>query len=124
MSARILLVEDEPAHALLIQSILDGCDVVITHADNGDHAVKLIGSETYDLVLTDFILPEKDGLELAKHIRSQDTVNKDIPILLISTYFQPGEESALIEAGITEWQAKPIKADKLREAVLRLLDMS
>ena len=69
--ARILVIDDEPHLRILLESflLLDGHEVDL--AVNGSEGMKLIERNTYDLVLTDVVMPEKDGLEVLMELKGR-----------------------------------------------------
>ena len=70
--ARILVIDDEPHLRILLESflLLDGHEVDL--AVNGSEGMKLIERNTYDLVLTDVVMPEKDGLEVLMELKGRE----------------------------------------------------
>lgn len=78
---RLLVVDDEPVILEVIALFLQGGGYRLTVADNGQEALRLFDAGTFDAVLTDRIMPEMNGDELAQEIKSRDPAT---PILLIS----------------------------------------
>lgn len=81
---KILLVEDEPVSMFvaykMIKAVFDECD--ITQAINGKQAIDYYELYTYDLIVTDIMMPVMDGLQLIEHIRSKS----DLPIIVVSAF--------------------------------------
>ena len=80
---RILVVEDEKVAALSIRTILAADGHVVEIAEDAEQALVFMLSSQYDLVLTDFQLPGRDGLELAALIKQRFP---DMPIILVTAY--------------------------------------
>lgn len=68
-SCSILVVDDEPELRDLIGRVLIGAGHRVTCAENGEHASRLLSGETFDVVLTDVIMPEKDGMQVITELR-------------------------------------------------------
>src|SRR5271168_11654 len=79
--AQILLVDDDPMVRETIQHILLAEDHEVTTAEDGREAVDRFAATNFDLVVTDIIMPEKDGIEIIKEMRQQ---RSDIRILAVS----------------------------------------
>jgi PAS domain S-box-containing protein len=113
---KILIVDDEPALREITQEMLTmaGYDVLI--ADSGETALKLLANETVDLLLSDIIMPQTNGYELAR------IVNKEYPtvkILLASGY--NGEQSLQEEPLDSPILRKPFRSTELLNTVADLL---
>jgi len=71
LKKRILLVEDEKALRLLLAAALEYNDYEVDIAENGTQAVRYLDDRHYDLVITDYMMPEMDGLELIQKIKKK-----------------------------------------------------
>ena len=78
--ARILIADDQASVRNLIRSILQGAGHSVVEACDGREAMELL-SASFDLVVTDVMMPEKDGLELVRHIRKQ---SYRLPVLVVT----------------------------------------
>ena len=83
-----------------------------TEAADGSEAVSLFKPGDFDMVLTDWNMPGKTGLEVIQEIRTQDA---DVPIIMITTEAEKGRVMQAIQAGVTDYLVKPFTADTLRE---------
>lgn len=80
---RILVAEDNPALGKVLAFNLERAGFQTTHALNGQAAAELAQQESFDLVITDYQMPGKNGEELCSSIR-HDSINPDVPIALCS----------------------------------------
>jgi CheY-like chemotaxis protein len=122
---KILLVEDNELNAEIAGEILQDIGAEVTLAENGRIAVDIFeGSEEsfFDLILMDIMMPEMNGLEATKAIRSlQRPDAKTIPIVaMTANAFEEDKQSAL-EAGMNAYVAKPIDIALLMQALVEML---
>ncbi len=114
---RILVVEDEHIGALLLRRLLlkSGYDVVVSN--NGSEAISQMKNEKFDAVLTDWMMPQTDGIELIKHIRHNI---KPLPyIILITALVSEGSKQYAIDSGADDFISKPVDVSEL---LVRLKD--
>ena len=80
-------------------------------ASNGVEALKIFQADQFDLILTDWNMPEKSGLELVQDIRAMGAT---LPIIMVTTEAQKGQVVAAIQAGVSDYLTKPFDNDVLR----------
>ncbi len=117
---RIMLVDDEPAITLSLALLLrrDGNEVVTFHKPIDALAAFQKEPQRYDLVLTDFSMPQMNGLELAAAIHA---LSPSAPILMMSGYAQSLQRDAVQAAGIAKLLDKPIEGHLLFRCVTQAL---
>jgi two-component system cell cycle response regulator DivK len=106
----VLIVEDDEASYLYLESILKKTTAVVVHAVNGQHALDLCLSEKFAVVLMDLKMPGMDGFEATRRIKS---LKADLPIIAITAYAMSGDEQRAINAGCDDYLAKPLKKEQL-----------
>lgn len=120
MSARILVIDDNPSvlelEAIRLRRL--GYDAVAYADPTSALAEATADPGRYDLVLTDFRMPDLSGLGLAARLRDE---GQGLPILLMSGYRAEFTETELHEAGIDEVLEKPVGTEELAGAIDRLL---
>jgi PAS domain S-box-containing protein len=113
---KILLVEDNPMNQLLTKTILldAGCNNLVI-ADDGMQALdKLNESGDYNIILMDLQMPNMDGLEATKNIRSSFGRSiSEIPIIALTADVMNSEEFACLQAGMNDYLSKPFKPNDL-----------
>src|SRR5882724_9977514 len=118
--ARILVIDDDHAVRLTIQAILEREGHEITCASDGEQGLRAFTSISPQLVLTDIIMPNKEGLDTIMQIRARDTTT---PIIAMSGGGRVGNADFLKMAarlGANEILAKPFERKDLTAAVQRL----
>lgn len=119
--ARILVVDDDSALRRLVTTVLERRQfTVVEAADGGEALAVLSGGDTFDLVITDIIMPEIEGLELMRHIRERHPNSKIMAVSggggPLMSYTQLAKE-----LGADEVLAKPFTPAELVAVVERVL---
>ena len=107
---RILYVEDDEALAFITKEEMLQEDYEIVHCDNGKTAIDTFDNEHFDLAILDIMLPQVDGFEIAKHIRSK---NEEVPILFLSAKSLEEDRLKGFEIGADDYLTKPFSMDEL-----------
>ncbi|MEA3446194.1 MAG: PAS domain S-box protein [Bacteroidota bacterium] len=114
-----LIVEDMPANYLFLEKMLKATSVQIIWARNGKDAIeKYDENKDIDLVIMDINLPEINGLDVTRYIRSKD---KDIPVIAQTAYVQEEDIKDCTNAGCTDFISKPINRKEFIELIARYL---
>ncbi len=117
-----LVVEDEKINQQILQAILNKLGHRTTIAENGFIALDLLVSNHFDIVLMDVQMPEIDGLETTKRIRTAKEffhIN-NIPIIALTACAMAGDKERCLEAGMTGYLAKPVDIKKLESLLQKL----
>ena len=105
---RILIVEDNGNIRKLLLNILKSMGFKnVTEADNGKTAWDKIQDSEFDLLMTDWMMPEMDGLELVKKIRSESDDLKELPILMITATDKQEDVAEAAKWGVNGYIVKP-----------------
>ncbi len=113
---RILLADDNEANLNLFQAYLQarGCQIIV--ARNGQEAIERTHHEQPDLILMDVQMPEIDGLEATRRLRTEAAL-ASMPIIAITALAMPGDRERCLEAGANDYLSKPIKLEKLLKTI-------
>lgn len=112
---KILVVDDMSTMRRVIKSILNQLGYSnIDEAENGKEALSKLSSGDYGLLLTDWNMPEMDGLSLIKAIR-QDPKLRDLPAMMITAEAKKENVLEALKAGANNYVVKPFTADILKE---------
>lgn len=119
---RILLAEDNLVNQRVAQLILQGLGYTIEVAVNGqlalDRVLQACDTEAaFDLVLMDVQMPEMDGLEATRRIRSDVKANLQPQIVAMTANAMEGDREQCLEAGMDDYLSKPIKPALLAQAL-------
>lgn len=114
---KVLYAEDNPVNQKLISMMMKGFGLDIDIAENGLEAWEMAKAKHYDVVLMDIQMPEMDGIESTKRI-IQDLKERPI-IIAVTANATISDKKRCFEAGMNDFLTKPIKADVLKEGVLK-----
>ncbi|MHC2990912.1 chemotaxis protein CheY [Pontibacter sp. HJ8] len=106
---KILLIDDDPTFCLMLSTFLKRQHYEVKTAYTANEGLKLLKAEPFELVLTDFRLPDKNGLELLEQIRVLTT---EVPVILMTHYADIRTAVKAIKMGAFEYLAKPINPDE------------
>ena len=113
MSARVLVADDSSTMRKIILRSLSAVGVPsAVEAADGEEAINLFEPGKFDLVLTDWNMPRKNGLEVIQEVRKQDP---DVTIIMVTTEAEKSRVLEAIQAGVSDYLVKPFTADTLRE---------
>ena len=113
----ILVAEDNVVNQKLALRILAKMGYLADLAENGLEVLKALKNQSYDVILMDVQMPEMDGLETTRMIRS-DKQNSDEPFIIAMTANAMSEDRQMcLDSGMNEYLSKPIRMDALTEAL-------
>lgn len=114
---KILLAEDNAINALLTRTLLEaeGCNVEVV--EDGSLAVEAMKKNRYDMILMDMRMPNMDGLEATRKIRSMDHPSKGLPIVALTANAFDDDRNACFDSGMNDFMTKPVSAEELSEMV-------
>ena len=118
----VLVVDDSPTSLKYITKILNDMGIdQVTKASDGKQAFDLINAHYFDLIITDFNMPEMDGLQLTTSIRSESD-QKTIPVLMVTSEQNENRLAAVKQAGVSAILDKPFEPASIRNLIIQLLN--
>ncbi len=117
---RILLADDEPISREVGEILLAGAGLQVDTAEDGEQALALARQQTYDLILMDMQMPNRNGIDATRAIRA-DSLNQRTPILAMTANVFNSDRDACLAAGMNDHLAKPLTPEALFAAVHRWL---
>ncbi len=116
--AHVLLAEDNTINQLLAKDILTQAGLKVSIAQNGKQAVELAGKTSFDAILMDIQMPEMDGYEATKVIRT-DVSKSRLPIIAMTANAMTSDRELCLAAGMNDHVAKPIEPKFLFETLVK-----
>ncbi|OEU64998.1 MAG: hypothetical protein BA863_08745 [Desulfovibrio sp. S3730MH75] len=114
MSAvRVLVAEDEQVNQMLIETLLIKQGIHPVCVKNGQEALEMLESNSFDMVLMDVQMPVLDGMSATKSIRSSGKSYADMPVIALTAYAMGGDKEKFLEAGFSDYISKPLEFDDL-----------
>ncbi len=109
---KILIVEDEPDFRTLIRDVLEDKGFEVSEAANGAQGLSLYSSFQPDLVLLDIRLPDMDGIDICRKIRS-DGPRRDTPVIMCTVNTELTPINTGLNSGATDYILKPFEPEDL-----------
>jgi signal transduction histidine kinase/DNA-binding response OmpR family regulator/HPt (histidine-containing phosphotransfer) domain-containing protein len=116
--AHVLLVEDNVINQEVAVDLLSRAGMIVSVAGNGEEALRKLAVERFDAVLMDCQMPVMDGYAATRALRQQPSL-KDLPVIAMTANAMVGDREAVIEAGMNDHVAKPIKVDEMFATLAR-----
>ena len=120
MAAAILLIEDDPRLAEMVQTYLGGSGFVVTIAATGGEGLARVRAQPFDAILLDLTLPDMDGLDVCRTLRERPAP----PILMLTARGEPMDRVIGLEIGADDYLPKPFEPRELLARVRALLRRS
>ena len=118
---KILFVEDSPTMRRIIHNSLSRIGFTdISEAENGLDALEKIKSKDFDMILTDWNMPEMNGQDLVEELRKADKY-KNVPILMITTRGMQDDVMTAIKSGVNGYIVKPFTPEVLKKKMQELI---
>jgi DNA-binding response OmpR family regulator len=117
---KILLVEDEKSLSMLLKNAIGDCFYSFSIANDGIDGLEMFKKISPDVVITDIMMPNMTGLDMAKEIKLLD---KSIPIVILSAFSDADKFLGAIDVGVVKYFIKPFDPDELLEYIESLEEM-
>jgi len=119
----IITVDDSSTMRRIIRNTLQKLGFIhILEAENGVEALEVMSKNKVDIIITDWNMPEMDGLTYVKEIRKNPAYD-ETPILMITTEAAKEDILIALKSGVNNYVVKPFTPDILQEKVFKLLDI-
>ncbi len=116
---RILVAEDNAVNQRVLTMQLKRMGCTMTVVENGLLAIEALRNNTFDVILMDCQMPELDGYETTRRIRTQE--NNTIPIIAMTANAMAGDREKCLAAGMDDYVSKPVRISEFQETLLRVV---
>jgi signal transduction histidine kinase/ActR/RegA family two-component response regulator len=121
----ILLAEDNPVNQRLAVALLRKLGHTVLSVSNGQEALAAIAAQRFDMAILDVQMPELDGMEATRTLRSVERRGTDrLPVIAMTAHAMVGDRERCLEAGMDGYVAKPINERTVAAEIQRVLDMT
>ena len=121
---KILVVDDFSTMRRIVRNLLvelGFSNPLIQEADDGENALVLLRSQPFDLVVTDWNMPNMTGIDLLRAIRAEDSL-KGMPVLMVTAENNRDQIIAAAQAGVNGYIVKPFTAVTLKEKLTKIFE--
>ncbi|MEE9329254.1 MAG: response regulator [Parvularculaceae bacterium] len=118
-ASRILIAEDNLVNRMVIENMIDAARYDIVFAENGKVAFDAVREGDFDAILMDISMPEMDGIEATKAIRSFETAKSKprTPIIALTAHAMQGDKDRFIDAGMDDYLTKPVRKQMIAQSL-------
>jgi PAS domain S-box-containing protein len=110
---KVLVVDDDETSRKVQALILRKHGQEVQCARNGSEALEMLGQDEFDCIFMDVQMPEMDGVEVTKRIRSSNHGCKEIPIIALTAHAMKGDRERFLAAGMNDYIAKPVDTSEV-----------
>jgi two-component system response regulator PilR (NtrC family) len=110
-NVKILVVDDDLSIRKMLTIVLKETGYTVMDADSSESALKLLKSDTFDLVISDIKMPGISGIELLKKIKA---INPDVPVIMITAFASANDAVEAMKLGAEDYITKPFNLDELK----------
>lgn len=117
--SRILVVDDESSMRQLLEIALSKEGYRVKAAESGRKAVKILGKDSFDLVISDIRMPDMTGVEVLRTVKE---LNPEIPVIMITAYASTETAVEALRLGAYDYITKPFKIEELKNTISNALE--
>jgi PAS domain S-box-containing protein len=119
---KVLLVEDDDEVRAFVRVLLMKSLARVTAVPTVDDALRMLGTDTFDVLLSDIAMPRQDGYDLIEKVRASTDQNvRDLPAVALTAYAGEGDQERILRAGFDVYLEKPIEPEELLDAIESVL---
>jgi len=121
LTLNVLVVDDFASIRRMVKSALEQIGFIkIFEAKDGSDALKMLKEKEIGLVLCDWNMPEMNGIDLLKAVKSDESL-KDVPFILVTSEGHKNNVVEAVQAGVSNYIIKPFSAETLQEKIKKVL---
>jgi CheY-like chemotaxis protein len=120
-SQKILLADDELALRFLISETLIDEGYDITEASDGQEAIDNLQENEFDLIILDYMMPAKTGIQVCTWLRNSNSINQQKPVILLTAKALDKDKELALAAGVTTYYLKPFSPLQLISTIKQMI---
>ncbi|MEW6003108.1 MAG: response regulator [Nitrospirota bacterium] len=121
--SKVVVIDDEPFILMMIEDKLEKAKIDVIALRESKNALEVIKRERPDLIITDWMMPEINGIELCQMLKA-DLEVKDIPVFMLTAKGQNTDEELGLQCGVAKYITKPFSPNYLLKMVLETIGKS
>jgi CheY-like chemotaxis protein len=114
---KILIVDDMEVNLELLEARLEGSGYEVTSAKNGVEALEKLKKDSFDMIISDILMPKMDGFQLCMECKKDDTLRKIPFIFYTATYTDKKDEEFALSLGAEKFIVKPAESKSFMEII-------
>ena len=118
---KILVVDDDAAHRLMLEAVLESEGYEVYQADDGETAIESVEAEFYDLILMDIRMARMSGIDALKEIKK---ISPGVPVLIMTAFASIETAVEAVKSGAYDYITKPLDTEKLKRSIAAELEHS
>jgi|GEM_PF-380883 diguanylate cyclase (GGDEF)-like protein len=119
-TVRVLVVDDEVLVRTLLTDILEEEGYAVETAENGQDGIRLLEDQSFDMVISDIVMPKKNGIEV---LVAAKRIDPNLPVIMITGYPSVDTVIRLVKLGSSDYITKPFNVDLIRVTVAKVLEL-
>jgi CheY-like chemotaxis protein len=120
---RVLIVDDDDDARYLLRVVLEGCQMTVCDSDSADKALEELDQTSFDLLVSDIGMPERDGYSLIRAVRGRSD-SESIPAVALTSFGRPEDRARALRAGFNRHLRKPFTSSSLLLCLASLLEQA
>ncbi|MGN0553858.1 MAG: ATP-binding protein, partial [Oscillospiraceae bacterium] len=122
--ARVLVVDDNEMNLAVVKALLKKTQVQVTVCMSGKECLEITAKESFDIILLDHMMPEMDGIETLKRLKTGENKCSSVPIIALTANAIVGAKAEYLNAGFADYLSKPIEGGSLEKMLLKYIPES
>jgi two-component system, NtrC family, response regulator HydG len=111
---KVLIIDDDPTFLMMLKKFLEKKGFIARGGISANDALNILKKERFDIILLDFKLPDKNGIDLLKDIKE---INLEVPVLLMTSYADIKTAVTAIKMGAYDYVSKPVNTDEILSTI-------
>lgn len=123
-NAKVLVVDDNEMNLAVVKALLKKTQVQVTVCMSGKECLALAAKEAFDIILLDHMMPEMDGIETLRRLKTGENNCSGVPVIALTANAIVGAKEEYIKAGFADYLSKPIEGGLLEKMLLKYIPES